>query len=183
MPRHHHERSVSSSSVKSVGQKNRLILLLIELFVGAFGFDRMYMGCMHEGLLKLGLFIMGLILLFVFPIFGLVLILAWAAWAFFDTVIVVFNALTMSNNTPWTFGPQTSWGNDSQKMPAFIFAIFILLMELAYIIVYPMAMRSDLVVKAMKMATDTATDLTTSSPTISLSTTSSPTTSLPVVVP
>ena len=165
----HRQSSSSSMATRQSPPKNRIILLLIELFVGAFGFDRMYMGSMHEGLLKLGLFLMGLILLFLFPIFGLVLILAWAAWAFFDTVVVVFNALTRSNNTPWTFGKESSWGDEgdnSSKNSACMLAIFILLMEFGYIILIPLTTLSDgkYIVNAMKFVTDAATKFTTSIP-------------------
>ena len=139
MTKTHHKRGVHTRNVvmqSESGGKSKIILLLIELFVGAFGFDRMYMGCYQEGFAKLFLFMSIFALLPFSPVFAIVALFAWAAWALFDYVVVMFNALSCSTNTPFTFCRQNKWGSDGEVRNGWILAVIILVLHLSSYLSY-----------------------------------------------
>lgn len=117
--------------VASYGGKSKIILLLIEMFVGSLGFDRMYMGCYEEGFAKLFLFLSIFFFVAVSPVIAIVALIAWAAWAFFDYVIVIFNALARSQQTPWTFCRKSQWGSHGEVNNGFVLALFIVMVHIA----------------------------------------------------
>ncbi len=114
--------------------KSKIILLLIEMFVGSFGFDRMYMGCYEEGFAKLFLFLSIFLFAVISPVLMIVALVAWLAWSFFDYVVVMFNALARSQQTPWTFCRKRQWGSNGEVHNGFVFALFIIAVHIALIL-------------------------------------------------
>ena len=109
------------------------------MFVGCFGFDRMYMGCYTEGFAKLLLFISVFILLPLAPIAGIIALCAWILWSLFDYVVVIGNALVRSQHTPWTFCRRSQWGKNGEIQNGFIFALLIVLLHVATVVMVPLA--------------------------------------------
>ena len=120
--------------------KSKIILLLIEMFVGCFGFDRMYMECYAEGFAKLFLFISIFILFPLSPIAGVIVLSAWLLWTLFDYVVVIGNALARSQHTPWTFCRKSQWGRNGEIQNGFIFAVCIVLFHIACIVAVPISL-------------------------------------------
>lgn len=96
--------STSSSASTSTGDKSKLLLLLIELVypLGWFGLDRLYMGCPGTALLKLMLFVVGVVLFnYKFYNAGVTLLLIWLFVGLVDFILVIINAITQSKTNPF----------------------------------------------------------------------------------
>lgn len=64
------------------------------------GLDRMVCGCYLSGFLKLFMFILAIAFLFIAPVIGIILLIAWGIWAFIDYVVVTVALLSNRLNVP-----------------------------------------------------------------------------------
>jgi len=109
-------------------RKSKILLLLIHLLGGGYlGLDRMYMGCWQSGLIKMLLFVVGVVLLFSFfpsnndaePVkypmalwVGFVCLMVSYIWVMLDLIWVLINAASGSTEVPWTYCDNAMWRNE-----------------------------------------------------------------------
>lgn len=131
--------SSDSNEVYNAGGKSKLLLLLIELMypLGWFGLDRLYMGCPRSALLKLLLFVIGVVLFnYKYYNAGVTLLLIWLFFGLFDFMLVIINAVTQSKANPFctsatpVAGPTGIWSSPSEIKYGAWFAMAIVLIYL-----------------------------------------------------
>ena len=85
---------------------SKTFLVLIEaLGLGAFGLDRLYVGCIYTGMTKLVLLLAGLFLYYVNEFLGLFILTGWSIFVLFDYIIVFVNTLAGSMCNPFCNAP------------------------------------------------------------------------------
>lgn len=142
--------SSRSSSIKQDKYKtklpvrNKILLIFIELVFGQFGIDRFYMKNFGAGMTKLLLVLFGVIFLISgflqdksnLIIVGSAFLLINAAWSFFDTIVVLVNALTGTPENPWTFGKNVKFDRKdlaTAQIVAILLGVFIFLVQPAIV--------------------------------------------------
>lgn len=93
----HFVEALGASSIIQRPSKT-LMVLLQTTPLGLFGFDRIYAGCIDEGLVKMGLAVTSFFIApLLFPAWlNVLLYLALVAVSFYDSVTLMFNALSLS---------------------------------------------------------------------------------------
>jgi len=70
-------------------RKRSLILAyVLWYFAGLLGIHRAYCGYLESGIYQVALFVLSLVLLFIFPPFGIAAFCAWAGWLFLDLFLM-----------------------------------------------------------------------------------------------
>lgn len=111
--------------------KNKMVLILLSGFLGFLGVDRLYMRCYREAFMKFFLFVGGLLLLFVSPPIGAIMLLINILWTIMDQILVLFNALVESTYVPATFckSPGLRWASLSDIRNGKWLAVFVILVN------------------------------------------------------
>ena len=119
------------------GQNKVVLALMYFLGLGPLGFDRIVTGCYASGIAKLMLFIFSIVLLFVIPIVGIILLIGWGLWALIDTIVVLASLLTKQDGVPLfckvRFDP-------AAQQPAFWIGIASMIITIIGYVILPIAL-------------------------------------------
>ena len=69
-------------------KRNLIVAYVMWYFAGGFGIHRAYCGYMESGLYQVALLVVSVVILFIFPPFGMVGLAAWAVWMFADLFLM-----------------------------------------------------------------------------------------------
>ncbi len=81
---------IKNASISSNGNNNKILAIILALFLGGFGIHRFYLGYKEIGFMQIGIFIVGF--LFFTPIIFIANI-----WAFIDLIQIVLGKLNNAN--------------------------------------------------------------------------------------
>ena len=84
------------------GKSKTIFLALNASGLGFLGVDRIYSNSVDSGLLKAGLFVLGLLLYQIEKAIGIFFLSLWLIWCVFDAFKVIKNGVTKSRESPYS---------------------------------------------------------------------------------